>query len=343
MEEKTLDRDHEASREIPFPTNEIVAEPQGIEPSLSKSEIENTVVYLSIWLSVLIATLILVCTFVYFYVNQGFLTKSIDDAIKLFNKSLPNNTYSQFGNNAENSAPLALEILNNELFTLRMEYLERLSELHKQATSRDLFVFIYGFLSSVLIVVSANSAKKGDNKLKEIIGLVEKEKAQLEILSTNISANISAISANFSEKQVALEEIARKIETHNNSLLELDDKCAILDKENKKLAFQENSIRLSFISQRLLEAQTSISNYNTTLKIDVLVQFKRSIWQASNLCDDTDFSIIDEYSRYNYEKRLEEIKELYNDSANKPGTAIDEFHKKYIYKDFAKIEAKLKE
>jgi hypothetical protein len=113
--------------------------------------IMNSIVKVFIIVAIIIAALVLIMTFINVNCNQQKFTHDLTETLDSFYAS---------GNVIDSST--------NDLLTLRMQYLEKLSEMHKQASSNDLFVFMYGFLSSVLIGVSAYMVKKGQGQLEKL-------------------------------------------------------------------------------------------------------------------------------------------------------------------------------
>jgi len=113
----------------------------------------NVIVKIFIISAIMIAVGILIFTFINFTGNQKMFTESFDETLDIFIKD--DDDFVSY---------------TEELLTLRMQYLEKISELHKQASNNDLFVFMYGFLSSVLIGISAYMVKKGQEQLETLSG-----------------------------------------------------------------------------------------------------------------------------------------------------------------------------
>ena len=294
----------------------------------------------------LIVSLVAVSTLL---INQGMFTKSLDDTIDLFKSSITsvaptdNNASSattsvsptdnrtnsavcvdSAGNivSSTTSAVLADSANADEVLEVRMQYLEKLSELHKQATNRDSFVFLYELLSSVLVGLGAYMIKRGQDQLKEL---------------SKRSKDINAVA----------DEVKKRLAVQNKTIKALsqksDDINAAADRVKELLTVQDNAIELNFVSQVLSDAFISISAYNGYAANENLVHFKQSLNQVARWFNDKiDVSRVDKITISKFGQRLGVVKGLYARAAARDDTEIDDVHKRYIYADFKKIEDKLR-
>jgi hypothetical protein len=206
-----------------------------------------------------------------------------------------------------------------------MQYLEKVSGMHKQASNNDLFVFMYGFLSSVLIGVSAYMVKKGQTQLETFT----KKYVDLDKTADKIEERL-----NTHEKS-----IQTQLETFTKKCVDLDKTA---DKIEQRLNIHENSIHLNVISQILSETLMSILSYNISLGNANLTRFRQSLRDVSDLLyKSSKFSERDETAAITFERTLKTIEGVYASAANKEGSEIDSTHQGYIKDEFRKIREAL--
>ena len=110
---------------------------------------------------IIIALILLVIVCVNFFLNQVTLSHvfiSVSEIIKASINGSGSHTSSFTTQNVSTQ---------NSLIDAQIEYIETLTNLHNQASGSQLMVFIYGFLSSVLIGVAMFFLNKGDEKIKK--------------------------------------------------------------------------------------------------------------------------------------------------------------------------------
>lgn len=129
----------------------------------------NIVIKICLGVSLFIAVGVLLVTFVNFFINQEMFITSYKTSLQRFSEKIsvlaPVNGKTTASPNNNLFEPVEDK---NESLTLQLEYLEKLGELHSQTSNRDLFVFIYGFICSVLIGVSTYLITKGEKLHDEL-------------------------------------------------------------------------------------------------------------------------------------------------------------------------------
>jgi len=126
---------------------------------------------------------ILLVVLVFFFINQITLIQQFQDAISLYKNLLC--TKSVVSEDISIIMDDNISLLLNE----KEKYLEQLNIMHKQVSTTDLFVFIYGFLSSVLIGISGYLVKKSELQLKNVSDKYTKLKEIADELELKISNN----------------------------------------------------------------------------------------------------------------------------------------------------------
>jgi len=251
----------------------------------------STIVKISIVMATIIAIGILILTFIGFFNNQFMFADAFDNILVDFIDTMTNDCMEN-------------EEVSNELISIRMQYLERLSSMHRQATERDLFVFMYGFLSSILIGASAYLLKRGERQVTVI-----------------------------SEKH---SELVQKYEALFNKYEEISE---IAEINSEQIISHKSTIFLNFISQGLSEALILIATYNHNPETEYLVQFKASIRQVALWCEKVEFEKAEKLIVDKFGQRLGIVIGLYESAADKYVEEITDTHKKHTHKDFEKIRS----
>ena len=290
------------------------------------SFVSNYFIKTFIIVSFIIATGVLVMTFIFYVIDRALFLEAINDALKVYQNTLsqdfvsnsnsptatinpiptttqnvlPSHQNSPFPSLSPSPSPVVISSksssaeISDGMMTIRMQYLENISEMHRKASSTDLFVFMYGFLSSVLIGISAYMVRKGKNQCDEL-----------------------------TKKYLILESIAEDI--------------------NIRFDKNENVALLSFISEVLLEAMISISSYSIMGRNENIVRFKQSIRQISLWLDNVNLTKVEQLALSKFTQRFGFIEGMYLNLANLPNFKIDDFHRKHIIEDFTRITEKLNE
>ncbi len=139
--------------------------------------------------------------FIYFFINQQMFKKSLEEALNQYGVNISENTKDSSKSDSKSTEEPDSKNTEEfdsenteELLSLRMQYLESISEMHHQATNRDLFIFIYGLLSSGLIGIS--------------VALVKKMQTQQENLSKK-----------FTKLNDSANQIGKRLNTHDRFIL----------------------------------------------------------------------------------------------------------------------------
>ena len=174
---------------------------------------------------------------------------------------------------------------------LRLRHLERIGELHGQATNRDLLVFLYAFLSSVLIGVSAYFIKTGHEKQEAIL----KENKQLAIESKKLKSQIKYMKEEFKE-----------VEGELKSVIE-NGKIVTTDLSNAKNRFKFNSL-----TELLSDALVMVAIYHNQEDADsyFIGKFKDTLGEAALLCRSINFDLVDDSNIERMIKRINYLKYL---------------------------------
>jgi hypothetical protein len=242
---------------------------------------------------------ILLVLLVFFFINQATLIGKFKEAVGLYKDVLS----PQSVNGADITVIPTDEIL---LWNEKIKYLEQLNVMHKQVSTTDLFVLIYGFLSSVLIGISGYLVKKSECQLKNASDKYVKLKRNTDELIHKIS-----------DKYIKLEENANELE--------------------QKIS---NSDKLFLVSQILSDAITDISTYKHTPEIEYLVRFRQEVTQIVNCINDIKLDEIDRSIILRIEQRFGTIRGLYEETSKDP-KKISGVHKSSVQEDFKKIKLKL--
>jgi uncharacterized membrane protein/predicted nuclease with TOPRIM domain len=320
----------------------------------------NAAVKISITSAILMATVILMFTFVSFSNNRVAFT------------DVSNNVYTEIKRITDmiavgdTSSDVSAE---NALISNDIQYMERLSAIQKQGSTNDLFAFIYVFLSSILIGIGAFLLSRGESRLKkldETNSELTKRQTLLEdkysILSRKFaklrkdSEDFSIEQNKFSESQTELEEtysklsdLYNKLDSHSKNLSrDYANLNKLAEQNEQRIAANENYILLTPILQKLSEANDLISFYNQYSKNEYLSRFTARIRQAALRCDkdDVDFSRVIKSFIDLIRQQFEEVIALYEGAADRdekdgiPG-GINEAHKNIVFKCFKMIENKL--
>jgi hypothetical protein len=204
----------------------------------------------------------------------------------------------------------AVSSLTSENDTLRMEYLRRIAEMHRQASNLDLFVFLYGFLSSVLIGVSVFMVNKTSGSHKDL------EKNQNSMIEQH-------------------NELDRRINALSNQAGNIE----------KGLEEKSNYFRFSFISQILSDSLSFILCYSMDEKRNgFIVRFRESVYQVSEWCGTVDFAKIDSICVEKFGQRLGYVKSIYFEVVeDAKGKTRPEYlkHRSDMDAHFSKIERSL--
>ena len=310
----------------------------------------NTFVKISIYFAALAVTVVLVFSFVIFTGNQLKVTNDFEHLAAILRDSTANSNIQisspKVPLELQPKEPDASHDNDDEMLSLRMRcleklsamhkqaivsddamldlriiYLDRLSTMHRQATANDLLVFLYTILSSVLIVGGTLLLKKTERQAKELqvkSDELNKEYSRLQTLSEDYYEELKKNTDELNEEYSKLKKMS---EDYYKELKEI----------NRLLLINNNSLNLHNISQGLSEAMTVISNYTHALDIDYLVLFKVYIKQVALSCEKMDFSNVDNKLIDKIKQRLGHVIQLYEKAANKRGTAIDNFHKDVDY------------
>jgi len=294
-----------------------------------KTSVTTAFLKVSFVLVLVIAFAILFLVFINILHNQTTFTRTFNESLTILRDSFVEQTtpdsealtYPEYYGSVTN-------VDANDLISLRMQYLERLSEMHRQATSNDLFVFIYGFLSTILIGVSAFFVNKGQTQVE------------------NIRTKFNDLNNKAADVESKINTVKVQIEGLDKNVNKTSDICAELqrtaDSIDSKVSNNENAIFFHFISQVLSDALTSIMCYNAVQDNEYLVQFKRNIHHVSEWCEKVDFTLLDDNIYHKFVQRLGNAKRFYFEEAmEKPGSEIDDFHRKNITPAFTKIEDRL--
>jgi cell division protein FtsB len=281
---------------------------------------------------------ILISLYIYYIKSQDHFSKNFIYVLTLLKESLSCEPKNLDTSEVEN------------ILTLRMQYINKLNEIHIQATSNNLIIFLYGFLSSVLIGTSAYLLKREQdniNNLTKQFDSIDKKNEEIKDEYKKLEEQYNLINNCVEELNKKNINISEQYKIINDKAKVIEDKASDIENDINKTVNIVNlyidKINYQYITQILSDALTSIMCYNIGLVSKNLVQFKRSIHQVS-LClikNEIDLSKIGKLYIDTFLQQLESIKVLYEAAAEKEDTEISEFHKKYIYEDFKQIEKAL--
>jgi hypothetical protein len=231
------------------------SESQNIEEKsdqkLKPQDILNNAINIAILISVLIATGSLIFTVVKFCVNENIMLNEMTQTLNTLGDSISNPSHG-----------------SNKMVELRMEYLDRISQMHKQASSSDLFVFMYGFLSSVLIGVSAYLIKKGESQVGKI--------------NDKVNTSVDAL------KKKA-DDVDDLIKLNRKNIQGLTDSYASLNADAQKIKIiidnNKSTIMLNYLLMLLSDSLFMLINYRSSQdqNIEYLVRFNQNIKQLENI------------------------------------------------------------
>jgi hypothetical protein len=250
-------------------------------------------------LTSVVVVIVLILTFLNYFMNNSIFSSNINQLLStLINGLTPTNDIQ----------------IDDEFLHISIKYLERVGDMHRQASNTELFVLLYGFLSSVLIGVSAYLVKKGQENLKELASTHEK--------------------------------LSGKYGTLKNGYINLYGMAKDI---SGKLDNNQNYMHFSFVSQVLTDALLMISCYENIVgtnqekksKNDYIVKFTTSIHQVAQWCKNVDFSKVDKLGRDKFGQRFGYVESTYNKVIKNSTTLTSERHKKIILEYFNLIRTSL--
>lgn len=112
------------------------------------------------------AGVILFISFMTFYSNQKTVTAQFN-SINASVEDLFTNQQSDAEKFTNDSSTAQIMEQKEKIIDSQIKYLENLVNLHNQMSSSQLMVFVYGFLSSVLIGVATSFLSKGEERIKQ--------------------------------------------------------------------------------------------------------------------------------------------------------------------------------
>jgi hypothetical protein len=271
------------------------------------SKIPDGITYFVIGVAALIAAGSLILTGFQFFYNQSSFQKEYVQALKVVTESLSSETY----------------IADDELLTLRMEYMEKLEQMHRQTSSSDLLVFTYDFISSVLILVSATLVKRGEAQIKALKDKAYKINNRFDIEARKLGKDYNKLSI-----------IHDRLSTEANNI-------------NQRFEAQEADSTLNSISLTLSSALFWLQSYAIKPNNNSLTRFNMNIKTVAHCF--ADFEPISNHSGIinGFEKILGEVTTLYHylaaNDKEEEYVDLDVGHRKIIDKCFGKIELKISE
>jgi hypothetical protein len=164
---------------------------------------ERTVNAIVVFVCIVVFAILLVLL-VLFFINQATLIGQFEEAVDLYKDALRARSV-EGADIAADDMPL--------LWSEKVKYLEQLNAMHKQVSTTDLFVFIYGFLSSVLIGVSGYLVKRSERQLKD----VSDEYTKLKKIADELERKISNSDMLFFVSQI-LSDAITDISTYKHTL-----------------------------------------------------------------------------------------------------------------------------
>jgi peptidoglycan hydrolase CwlO-like protein len=274
-----------------------------------------------------VALLILLVFLGYFFINQTALITHFKEAVSLYKDDLCTN----YAKGADINVIAEDDML--PLWSEKVKYLEQLNTMHKQVSTTDLFVFIYGFLSSVLIGLSGYLVKKSERHLNNVtiqyINL-KKDADDYKNQLNKISDKCAKLKKNADKKEHQLRNISDQYANLKENADKLDRKFS-------------NNEKLFFVSQIMSDAITDISTYKHSIENEYLVQFRQELRQIADYIKDIELEEIDISIIARFEQRFGTIMGLYEDTSKDSKYLITENHKKHVKKDFDEISSKLNE
>jgi len=327
----------------------------------------NSFIKIIIASAILMAVVILVITFVNFSNNQVAFTEGSN---MVFNEiKRLTDMISAGGTSAD--VTIAKDAISTDI-----QYMERLSVMHKQSLSYDLYAFIYIFLCSILLGVGAYLLNKGERyaqKSKKIYSILYENYSELDKKFYNLDDNYLKLDDSHSKLAKEQTELANNsgvLATNqtkmNDKFLELSEMCSKLenyiknlekdsarlkeraDHNDKLIRANENSILLTSITQRFSEVQKLIQSYRDKPENRELTHFTARLGKvARHDMDDINFSETERSVVDLFKKQLEAVKVLYKTAAERDEKewihgGINEVHKKTIEDYFRIIESKLR-
>lgn len=155
--------------------------------------------------------------------------------------------------------------------SLRIYYLDRLAELHRQATSNDLIVLIYGFMSTILISMGVFLINQGQK-------------------------NVNAIEEKYNELKA--------------DYLMLTNKHEKLVKTNKNTVYFHYASQILSDALACIMCYKSIPE-GLEPNNEYLVQFKNNIRHISDLCVVVDFTQLNNYAHRKFLERIYNAEKIY--------------------------------
>jgi hypothetical protein len=239
-------------------------------------DVLNSITKIFLMVATIIAVGVLIVTFININSNTDKFTQDITEVLGTF--------YASGG---------VFDTSTNELLTLRMQYLEKISEMHKQASNNDLFVFMYGFISSVLIGICAYMVKKGQDQLET---LSKKYKKIDGITDDLLRLNIHENSIHFNIISQVLSEALISILSYNISL------------GNENLTFFKQSLR--GVSDLCKRGDFSKINETAVAAFERTIQTIGGVYASAANKEDSE---IDETHKKYIKEELDEIQAMFRE------------------------------
>lgn len=194
----------------------------------------SSVVTVSLVISIVVVIYVLISSIVIFTQSQKRWSNDISAVISAYQpvaaSATPSSAVSPSASPQSSPTPLPLTI----------DYLERLNAIQKNSSNVDLLVFLYGFLSSILVGVGAYYVNTSKRNAEAAAAKVKKLTIELENCKTNIATVQAA--------QEALQEIQNSIATSNNTI-----------RQEQKTIFAEQN-RIQSAQEDILTKQKTIQN-----------------------------------------------------------------------------------
>jgi hypothetical protein len=224
-------------------------------------------------------------------------------------------------------------IYQADSLAVQVQYLERIGELYRQASNSDLFILLYTFLSSVLLVVCLNLIKKGQdaqNCLQDSYDKLRESQHRLQESHDKLRENRLGLQEDFRKLQNNLDD---KYTAFDKSMNVIEQRLSSLNTQanRTKLTIQDNHnfMQFSYVSQVLSDALASILCYSIAGRNDDMTRFTECIYQVSVWSEQIDFSKLDQTSVGKFTQRLGYVRSVYGEIVDAP-----EFHKKLINRQF---------
>jgi predicted PurR-regulated permease PerM len=290
---------------------------QNINPKPNRKstlrDILNNAINIAILFSVVIAVFSLFFTVVKFWVNEDIMLDEFTQTMDYVEESISDTSYK-----------------SNKIIELRMEYLERISQMHKQASSSDLFVFMYGFLSSVLIGISAVLIKRGESQVKEINDKAERIEKKLIDIYPSVD--------NFEQQSKNLKDLINNNRDNIKSLKTETQKNQIIIDNNK------STIMINYMLMLITVSLFMLLNYKSSKENEYLVRFKENLKQLENISLHNTHKLSSKTYLGKLSLMVGNVRTVYESITNDPEFScdVDETHQKYIKKYLDNIECSLK-